>query len=204
MALPRFTLRIEDMGVLGILRENVTNPRGVMTSIGALHKSYVAERFVTQGKPKDSFDERMVPNIPGLISDFRKSKTPKARRFESRPVLFDTGRMKGSIDYDVTAPNRVETGSNLPYAAIQHEGGDSESETVTEKMQENLWAWLKSDRGSAWRKDLGWLLNRKLPGTTVPIKVRARPFVELDEDDIDETEELLEEALFFPGGEVMS
>ena len=203
MALPRYSIRLEDLGALRVLAENLNDPRGIMTSVGALHKGMVEDRLHNEGKPRHAFPARMVPNIPGLIADFRKSKNPKSRRFVGRPVLFDTGGagLAGSIAFDVTGPRTVETGTNLDYAETQHEGGESESEVITEKMQENLWTFLKSDRGSAWQNDLGWMLNPKFVGQTVTIKVRARPFVDLDEDDLDETEELLAEGLFLEGGQ---
>jgi len=70
MALPRYSIRLEDLGALRVLAENLNDPRGVMTSIGALHKSMVSERFREQGKPRDSWDTRIpTGKLNAFIAD---------------------------------------------------------------------------------------------------------------------------------------
>lgn len=192
-------LRLVDAGSLEYVQANLHDATGLLKSTGALVKAGSAKAFVDQGRPAQTWDARMVPNVPGLISDFRRSKKPKRRRFQARPALGGTGRLKGSIDFSVVSARKVEIGSNLDYASIQHFGLESESDEITEKMQSNLWAWLKGP-GSEWKADLGWLLNSKYTGTTITIKVRARPIIDITEQDQEDLYELIGVALETEGG----
>lgn len=159
------------------VESTLANPTRVLTQIGALMVADSQQAFVDQkweGKP---WKPRSVPNIFGLIADFAAGKKPPARRFEARPALRDTGRLAASIAFRV-AGNATEVGTNLPYAATLNDGGEVESEKITEQVQEALWKFLKGP-GKPWQKRLGWLLNKKYRNTKLKQKVEPRQFVGL-------------------------
>ena len=78
------------------------NPKKALTQIGALMVSESQRAFRAQKFGKDVWQERAVPNIYGIISDFHRGvSNPPKRRFEPRPALTDTGRLSKSIAFKV-------------------------------------------------------------------------------------------------------
>lgn len=153
------------------------NPTAALKQIGALMLAESQGAFKRQRFGKVAWKPRGVPNVFGIIADLHKgSKEPPKRRFEPRPALRDTGRLSGSISFKLKGKNSIEVGSNLPYASVHQKGGKVESMPVTEKVQKALWKWLKN-KGSAWKDDLGWLLNKKFRNKKLEGTVPARPFV---------------------------
>lgn len=95
---------------------------------------------------KDRGETDMVPNWPGVLADLEHGTTPKRHRFDARPVLRDTGRLKGSIAFRLIADHTVEVGTRLPYAGVLHAGGESKSVRITAAIQERLWKWIQKAR----------------------------------------------------------
>jgi len=170
------------------VQANLSNPDKILKQIGALMVAESQEAFAQQKFAGKQWQPRKVPNVFALIADFAAGKKPPARRFEARPALRDTGRLAASIAFRV-AGNATEVGTNLPYAATLNDGGETQSEKITEAVQQNLWKWLKG-AGKQWHKQLGWLLNKRFRDQRLTATIRPRQFVGLSEQtiaDINET-----------------
>lgn len=156
---------------------NLENPKAALKQIGVIMVAESQRAFKDQRFGREDWEERAVPNVFGIISDFHLGRRqPPARRFESRPALRDTGRLASSISFALKGTEVVEVGSNLPYAGVLHRGGKIESKPITEVVRQLLWKWLRG-KGSAWRDRLGWLLNRKFRYRTLTAEVPPRPIV---------------------------
>ena len=156
--------------------KKLENPQAALKQIGALIVSESEKAFLEQQHGEDKWKPRAPINIFGIISDFAKGGKPPGRRFETRPVLKDTGRLSGSIASKIESSKTVVVGSNLSYAAKMHYGGETESETITSEVQSSLKRWLKS-KPESMKEKLGWLLNKKYTGEKLKMEVPARPFV---------------------------
>lgn len=91
--------------------------RNALTQIGALLTGRAQARFREQKFGGVNWVARKVPNIAGIIADLEVGKNPPSRRWDPRPALQDTGRLKGSITWRLVGDGAVEIGSNLSYAA---------------------------------------------------------------------------------------
>lgn len=159
---------------------NLDNPKKALKVIGQLMVSESQKAFREQKFGKEAWEPRAPINVYGIIADFAAGKAkPPARRFEPRPALVDTGRLKGptGIAAKTIGTKIVEVGSNLPYAGVLHHGGKIESETITEKVQMALGKWLLKVEDDAIFDRLGFLLNKSWRGKKLEGKVPARPFV---------------------------
>jgi len=170
---------------------NLENPRRALKQIGAIMVAESQRAFREQKHGRDKWDARATPNVYGIIADFAQgAKAPKARRFDSRPALKDTGRLAASIAAKVYGRSIVVVGSNLEYAGVLQEGGPIESETISSAVQRALWKWLKP-KGKELKKQLGFLLNRKYTGETLKGEVEPRPFVGITKDTIEDVREIV-------------
>lgn len=152
-------IRLKDFGRLDRAKRNVDDLSGVLKSVGAFLEAVAQRNYDSRMRGGEvggiSWSPRMVPNIPGIISDLRRSSQIKARRFEERPVPFDTGLLKRSSKSRVLAKNAVEIGVTGPaqeYADVQHEGGESESETITQDVVDRIARFLDRDAGRRKRR----------------------------------------------------
>jgi phage gpG-like protein len=160
--------------------KNAADPRGPLKVIGAMIAAESQGAFRDQKHGRDKWEPRAPVNVFGILADLHEGGQPKARRFERRPALRDTGRLERSIAFALVGATAVEVGSNLDYAAVHHYGGTTESKPITPGVRRALWRWLKpKDRSLKAR--LGWLLNKKFKGETLTQEVPARPFVGLTE-----------------------
>ena len=138
---------------LAFLRTQVVeNPRWVLTQVGALmlSESQAAFRNNRLGdvRWKSRRDTRMVPNWPGVISDFYYgSRRPPAHRFDSRNTLTDRGHLRRSLNFWVVGTDAVEVGSRLDYAGALHEGLPSKTKKVTKDVQKRLYGWMREMAG---------------------------------------------------------
>jgi len=155
----------------------LSDPTPALKQIGALMTAESQAAFRAQQFGKNVWRERAPVNVFGIIADFHAGRRqPPARRFESRPVMQDTGRLAQSIAWQLVGASAVEVGTNLPYARELHRGGEVESKPITETVQQSLWAWLRT-QGRERKRQLGWLLNRKFRNRTLKHTVPARPIV---------------------------
>jgi len=159
------------------IERQLDNPTRALKQIGAMMVAESQAAFRDQRFGGVGWPARKAPNVMGIIADFYEGKpAPPARRFEERPALRDTGRLAASIASRIVSSDTVEVGTNLPYAAALHFGGEVESKPINSAVRSALWNWLKGP-GSRWKKRLGWLLNKKFAGRTLKTTVPARPFV---------------------------
>jgi phage gpG-like protein len=177
------------------LADTIQNPVDTLGSIGAFFQAKAQQSFKAQGRPGGTWAPRAVPNIPGILHDFHDgSAKPKARRFQDRPAVKDSGLLQKSIRYQVTSRTTVEIGVHGPaqaYADIQQFGGETQTKPVTREFQEWLYRWLKSKAGTPWKSALGWLLNKKYTGDPLTWNVTARPFLTVIADDVTDLEDMI-------------
>lgn len=153
-----------------------------LRQIGAVLVSQGQRAFETESFGDEPWPERYPSqsepfiNVAGAVADLTAGGSVKARRFQRRPVLSDTGLLRGSLAWRLAGSHAVEAGSVVPYAGLHQHGGES-SQPVTATTKKGLIAFLKSKRGKPYRGKLGWLLNRKLGVTSLTTKVHARPFL---------------------------
>jgi phage gpG-like protein len=165
---------------LGDLRAASKDPGPLLESIGLLMAGRTQAAFRDQGRGGNQWPGRGVPNRIGILEDLRAGRTPPERRFEARPAGIDTGRLRSSIAYRVEG-NSVVIGSNLSYASDVQRGSPKTIQ-VQGDLRKALAAWLRSltgDRRAAMRRAFGYLFHVG----ALTVKVPARPFVLLTEDD---------------------
>ena len=155
---------------------NLVNPKAALKQIGAMMVAESQRAFKVQKRGKHKWAARAPINVYGIIADFHQGKrTPPNRRFESRPVLRDTGRLAASISFQLRGRMVVEAGTNLGYANTLHRGGKIASKPITAQVKDLLGRWLKG-KGSEYAGRLGFLLNKR-DGEVLTGKVEARPIV---------------------------
>jgi len=179
------------------IRRNLERPQAALEQVGALMVSESQQAFRDQKIGDKQWEQRGKVNIFGILADFHAGKKePPPRRFQRRPVLVDTGRLKASVTWKVVGSgDTVEVGSVLPYAPVHHHGGEIESAPITEQVRTLLAAYLKG-KGKDRRKQLGWLLNEKLAGTRLKGKVPARPIVAVTKQTIEDVREAVGVKIF--------
>ncbi|ANS05700.1 hypothetical protein [uncultured Mediterranean phage] len=113
------------------------NPVSLLRDIGSLVASRLRESFPKQQRFGRVWDERMTPNIPGILQDLGEGKTKISNhRFEPRPVLIDKRKLMNSFRWKATN-QWVDIGTDREGAALQHFGGPSEVD-ITDEMKKNL------------------------------------------------------------------
>jgi len=155
--------------------KKLRDPSVVLKQIGAVMVAESQDAFQQQAFGNKPWAPRGKVNTFGVLADLAKGSTPPNRRFQTRPALIDTGRLRASIAFRVSS-STVTVGSNLPYASAHHTGEEVESEEITQEMQDLLWDWLQGG-GSDHKSELGWLLNKRLTGTRLTMRLPERPIV---------------------------
>jgi phage gpG-like protein len=174
------------------------NPERILKQIGVLMESASTDAFQRQEfgtfKWPGRYPNQTAPflNIAGAVADWAAGGDVKARRFQNRPALFDTGALAASIRSQVQGSDRVAVGSALDHAAIHQWGGVS-TQPVTKETKQKVAKFLLTERGKPFRDKLRFLLqpNRNALET----EVVQRPFLgitsELEEDIVSTVEELV-------------
>lgn len=157
------------------LQERLANLRPLLTEIGVTLTAKSQESFRKQSYGRTKWPGRMVPNVPGIVGDLNRNMRPPKRRFQPRPALVDTGKLRQSISFQVGQTD-VVVGTNLEYAAQQQEGGVSKVRLL--KSSRKALAELLRERPEL-RKDLGWLFSKP----KFEVKIRPRRFVGYDNED---------------------
>lgn len=157
------------------LQERLANLRPLLTEIGVTLTAKSQESFRKQGYGRTKWPGRMVPNVAGIVGDLNRNMRPPKRRFQPRPALVDTGKLRQSISFQVGQTD-VVVGTNLEYAAQQQEGGVSKVRLL--KSSRKALAELLRERPEL-RKDLGWLFSKP----KFEVKIRPRRFVGYDNED---------------------
>ncbi len=164
-------------------------PEAALRQVGALMVAESQEAFRNQRFGDQGWRARRVPNVFAIIADFAAGKpAPPERRFEARPALRDTGRLAQSIAHRMVSPDVVEVGSNLPYAAAMHLGGEVQSQPINEQVRDLLAKWLRGP-GKPHRGRLGWILNKKFAGQRLKQRVPARRIVGITKQTLEDVRE---------------
>lgn len=203
------------------LRGAFENPRQILTAIGVLtmkesQRAFREERLGS-ARWKSRGETGMNPNWPAILRDFALGRSaPPARRFQDRPVLYDTGLLKKSVTFQLVGSDTVVVGSNLHYADALHAGRETKTDPITRQVQDRLEEWIDKTqaKGNRARKRkwktgttpkqmasaaraaqmgdvagrLRWLLSPSLRGQTLTVKHPARPIVGLPKSLIAEIE----------------
>lgn len=155
---------------------------------GAYLVSQVQRAFREQRRGSHEWPERMSPNVPGIVSDLNRGAAILQRRFEARPALSDTGRLRQSISYRISGKDQVYVGSSVTYADVHHFGKLTQHR-LTPAGRGRLAELLR--RRPELRPDLGWLFHTP----AFDVRVRARPFLAVTDDDRRVVQEIVEDYL---------
>lgn len=221
MARPSLTFEVIDEGTrLKMLRSELTNPRRVLTGIGALmvgqaEKGFREERM-GDVRWKRRSETGMVPNWPAIIAHFHaKSSEPPNRYFGDQHTLQSTGRLAGSFSHRIANQDTVEAGTTLPYADALHRGLETKTEPLSEAVQTRLRKWIDGTRSKVRRamkgddqeatdraakragmaEALKWLLNPNLRGERLTVKHPARPMIGLPKTLVDDVKAIYGDAV---------
>lgn len=164
-------------------RKRLANKRPALTALGLVLLSKSQNAFKKQRFGKQRWMARKTPNVAGIISDLNRGATPPARRFQGRPALVDTGRLRNSIAMKVMA-DEVEVGTKVKYAA-DHEQGKTKTIRLTKAGRANLSGLLSRRRGL--RDSLGFLFKK----STIRVKLPKRQIVGADAEDLERMRDLV-------------
>jgi phage gpG-like protein len=167
------------------------NKTDILRGIGMIMVSESQDAFKRQEFGGRSWAPRKDVNIFGLIADFAAGrKEPFKRRFQTRPALMDTGQLRMTLNFKVAGDDAVVVGSALPYAEDHQYGGETESEKITEPMQDAIRKWL-SGKGKKYEKRLGWLTAPKFTNQTIIGRVHRRRFLGVTKRTIADVEDMI-------------
>jgi len=166
------------------VRRRFTDPRPVLTALGLVILSKSQNAFKKQRLGRTPWPPRHVPNVAGIVSDLNRGAKPPSRRFQPRPALVDTGRLRNSLGMQVGI-DAVNVGTDVKYAK-DHEQGKTVTIKLTKAGKSGLKVFLKK------RPELGDSLGFLFKKSTFKVKLRKRPIVEADNDDLNRMVELVE------------
>lgn len=152
-------------------------------------------RLMARMKQFSELDKRQVTAAmaeamrTSTLDRFRNEKAPDGQRWkqsirasaEGGKTLTNTARMKNSIHSQSDASG-FAVGTNTIYASTHQLGEPGRKITIR----------AKTSKGLVFRIDGKWIRKRQV---TVKVKIPARPFLGLSEDDMQEIKATLEDAL---------
>lgn len=174
------------------------NPEKILRQMGLLMESTAQEAFKFERLGDIEWPHRYpnqadpFVNVAGLVSDLNRGAKIKARRFDRRPVLFDTGKLAESPKSRVVGKDRVEVGSPFERAAV-HQFGLVSQQKVTPEAKKKLSRWLLTDQGRPFQKKLAFLLRPAV--RTLDTQVVARPFLGITDQLEDDMVDVIEKSL---------
>ena len=177
--------------ITGQFKNKILNFRSIAEKIEVYLQSQYILAFQKQGR-KTKWEPRSVPNLPGIIRDLEKGGNISKRRFDPRPALIDTGRLKNSGATRIVG-DTIYWGTNVPYAGLHQWGGTSEFESYipAKKNDLKIQAAVRQLKKKGYHKEALMLTRRK----RWVIKVPARPFLELTEEDYLTFQEIIAEEM---------
>jgi phage gpG-like protein len=186
---------ITNRGGFKFLEQAVQNPVRALTQIGRMITSRSKKAFPEQRRFGEAWAPRMNPNIPGIISDLGRGVTVKARRFQERPAVMDTGRLMASIDWVIVEPTVVQIGTNLQYASDQQFGGSREI-FISGTVRRNARSWLLRSSLPAHIVSALWWITKS---HVFRFAILARPFIGVDDQDMADIQEVVRINIFHAG-----
>lgn len=191
------TIKVGSAKEVVVLSSKLKDPQVTLDKIGALLATKAKKAFREQRRGGNVWPPRMVPNVPGIVKDLNKGASIKARRFNPRPALVDTGILRNSITWLVGSSGRsVTVGTNVPYASRHNEGGSSVI-TLTGEGRKNLVLALRKARKArsstrnAMLLGLGWLFSKP----SFSVEAQRRPFLVIEDEDRSEIVAMIERNL---------
>lgn len=181
-------IRIERGAGVRILSDRLSELAPALDGIGAYLTSKTQAAFREQKRGKATWAPRMTPNVPGIVSDLNRGVRPPVRRFVDSPALRDTGRLLQSITWQVRRRREVVIGTSVPYAHI-HQRGGVQQVTLSKEGRGGLVELLR-ERPEL-RGELGWLFQRP----TFQVRIRARPFLAVTDEDLGVLSEIVRDYL---------
>jgi phage gpG-like protein len=195
--------------VLRSLGKTLDDPRRILTGIRSILKSQSQEAFKAQRFGDiiwpARYPKQKAPklNVAGAVQDLATGPRIKARRFEDRPALLDTGILRRSIAAEI-AGDTVNVGTKVPYAKIHQSGGVSQ-QPITPTIKANLATVLKygdagrTKAGKPRKIDVKTQMLRKRLGFLFGVpelvtKIHARPFLGLTDAARAKCEMVIEDA----------
>lgn len=176
--------------------KKLEKPEGALKQIGQIMVAASQQAFRDQRFDEEPWDERSDVNVFGIISDFAQGRTkPPKRRFQTRPALVDTGRLRSSIAFRLVGDASVEVGTVVDYAEVHQEGGEVQSETITDKVQKLLGEWLPSQDQEI-QDRLKFLLLPSFRGKRLTATVPERRFIGFTDQIADDVAEIIGIAIF--------
>jgi hypothetical protein len=129
--------------------------------------------FDAQGKGAKRWAPRSVPSLAGIVQDLSDGTSVNPARFEDRPALVVTGRLRGSIRFDVVG-DAIRLKATAPYASQAARGGVSR-----QKLTPQIGSRLRSLARvyPIYGKKLRALAKRADKGDTLETTVPARNFL---------------------------
>jgi phage gpG-like protein len=179
---------VDEGDTLRIITKLADNAREALAGIGAFLVSQSQRAFKLQRFGVEEWPARLVPNVPGIVRDLNSGSPPKARRFQDRPALVDTGNLRNSITFQVQPPNAVIVGTSVEYASIHQTGGVTKPIELNPRGRQLLTTLIRTD---ARLQPLGFLFNKPLVIRNVP----SRQFVGLQPGDAQEIETIIAETI---------
>lgn len=132
-----YTIKVVDKGKeLKRLERTANNAHPVLRAFGKYLLKEHQTLHRTQGKSGGKqWAPRKVPSIAGILRDLMSGTNLDSSRFQGRPVLNVSGKLRQS--YRARASARTLTIDNTaPYAGVHHEGG-SQAISITDVMRRN-------------------------------------------------------------------
>lgn len=179
------------------------NPQVILKQVGALMVSASQRAFGDQKfgsfkwPPRYPNQADPVVNVAGVVADLNLGSPIKARRFQRRKALIDTGALEASIASRVVGKNKVEVGSPLERAAT-HQHGLVSVQPVTQKAKKGLAKFLldraktENPRRDPVTQKLKFLLNPNV--NSLSTQVAQRPFLGITDELEGDIVQLVEES----------
>ena len=180
------------------LRRLLEDPEPILKQLGAVlvstaQKAFLEERLGDIEWPGRYPDQPApVLNVAGAVKDLAGGGSVKARRFQRRPVLRDTGNLMQSLDdrsITVRGKHTIEVGSKVPYAATHQWGGWSRVE-VTDTAKQGIRSFLKTRQGSKYSLKLWPILKQD----ALEFEVHERPFLGITRETERDLADVVEDA----------
>jgi len=202
-------LVIKNPEVFKEIGEAIVNDPAVTNAIGRHLVTKCRGAFTAQRRGPVIWPERHVPNVAGILHDLNTGSSIDPKRWSPRPAGVDTGALKASITFRTTK-NQIILTSNVPYAGDFEEGGERTIQ-ITQMAMTNLGKLLQSGKrnkakglhldkrtreGKAQDRisKLAWIMGKGKRDGSVKLKVPPRPFLTIEDEDLDEIAEIVKRA----------
>jgi len=161
------------VSALAELAARLDAPTPALYAIGTMFAAGARRAFDQQGKGDKKWPPRSVPSLAGIVQDLSQGTSVDSARFEDRPALVVSGRLKGSIRFDVRQ-DAILLKATAPYASRAAHGG-----TSRQKLTPQIGSRLRSLARvyPIYGKKLRALAKRADKGETLETQVPARNFL---------------------------